>query len=210
MVDAVRRITGEKKVGHAGTLDPFASGLLVMGVGREATRRLGAFLNMDKTYEAVAHLGATSTTGDLTGVIENVECEMRNGKCEMERLTTTLKEFQGVIQQVPPMYSAKKIAGQKLYDLARRGEVIERKPFTITIHSIELLDFQWPRLTIRVSCSSGTYIRVLAEDIGKKLECGGHCEELIRTSIGPYQLKDAHSVEELEKGNWVDQLFQVN
>lgn len=189
VVDMVRRATGVRKVGHAGTLDPFASGLLLIAVGREATRRIGEFSGLDKEYEAVMHLGAVSDTMDGTGRITEVKCQMSNVKsAEMEKV---LKKFTGRIRQIPPMYSAKKLGGRKLYELARRGETVEREAVPVTVRELELLSFEWPVARFRARVSSGTYIRALAHDLGQALGCGAYLEELRRTAIGPYRVEDA-------------------
>ncbi len=198
--DVVARLRREypkkTKIGHAGTLDPFATGLLIVGVGRDATKRLDEFKNLPKTYEAILFLGATTDTQDKDGVITPTGVEKKYTEDEIKE---TLKTFVGPQLQTPPMYSAKKINGQKLYDLARQGIEVERKPNAIEIYDIELLNYNYPRLKIRVNCSTGTYIRTLGYDIGQKLGCGAYCEELERTSIGDYKLSDAKKVDEVEK-----------
>lgn len=188
------------KVGHAGTLDPFATGLLIVGVGREATKRLDEFKNMPKVYIATLKLGATSTTFDPEGEITLApNSNLPAGEAGNQTPTTkdvkeTLKNFVGKQLQIPPMFSAKKVGGQKLYDLARKGIEIERQPCEIEIYNIELLDYTYPTLKIEVGCSTGTYVRTIAHDIGQKLGCGAYCEELKRTSIGEYKLEDAQNI----------------
>lgn len=186
------------KVGHAGTLDPFATGLLIVGVGREATKRLDEFKALPKTYIATVRLGATSTTGDPTGEITNsLILQSFNHSIILSStpnesiIKSVLEKFIGKQNQIPPMYSAKKINGKKLYELARQGKEIERQPSAIEIYEIKLLEYNWPRLKIEIKCSAGTYIRTLAEDIGKKLGTGAYCFELTRTAIGEYKLSDA-------------------
>lgn len=179
------------KVGHSGTLDPFASGLLIVGVGRGATKRLDEFKNLPKTYEAILFLGATSDTQDKDGVITLTNIDKKYTREEIEKV---LQKFIGPQLQTPPMYSAKKINGQKLYDLARKGIEVERKPNEIEIYNIELLSYDYPRLKIRVDCSTGTYIRTLAHDIGQQLGCGAYCEELTRTRIGEHTLDNAQEI----------------
>lgn len=212
VVAYVRKIarakTGDKKikVGHAGTLDPFATGLLIVGIGREATKRLDEFKNLPKTYVATIHLGAVSDTYDVTGTIlvtRNLELATRDDKKvtsfelqvtnipSQQTILSTLELFAGKQSQIPPMYSAKKIGGQRLYKLARQGKVVERQPSPIEIYSIKLLDYTWPYLKIEVVCSAGTYIRSLAHDFGKRLSVGGYCEALVRTKIGDYLLENA-------------------
>jgi len=213
IVDAIRRITGVRTVGHAGTLDPFASGVLIFGIGRDATKRLDAFKELRKTYRATLRLGATSDTYDRTGHIVNSKFKVQSSKLEIKRV---LKKFEGEIEQIPPMYSAKKVGGKKLYELAREGKIIERKPIKITIYSIRLIHVildqessnnEIRSVIIEVTCSPGTYIRALAHDIGKQLGCSAYCEDLIRTAIGPYQLDDAVKVEHLASENWQSHLI---
>lgn len=184
------------KVGHSGTLDPFATGLLIIGIGREATKKLDEFKNLKKTYEAVLHLGAISDTQDKDGIITLTNVEKKYTKEEIE---SVLKKFIGKQLQIPPMYSAKKINGKKLYELARQGKEVERQPNEIEIYNIELLEYEYPKLKIRIDCSTGTYIRTLAHDIGKVLECGAYCEELTRTKIGNYELKDAQGIDKVDR-----------
>lgn len=186
------------KVGHSGTLDPFATGLLIVGVGREATKRLDEFKSLPKTYEAILFLGATSDTQDRDGIISPTN---ENKIYTEEEIQRVLKTFIGKQLQTPPMYSAKKVNGQKLYDLARKGIEIERQPNEIEIYNIELLNYKYPNIKIRVNCSTGTYIRTLAHDIGQKLGCGAYCEELTRVEIGKYNLKDAQIITLTKKDN---------
>jgi len=202
MVDQLRRITGIRRIGHAGTLDPFASGLLIMAVGRTATREISSLVKMDKEYEAELRLGAVSDSHDRTGKIsENLKAE----KLDQSVILEALLKFVGPQKQIPPMHSAKKVGGHKLYELARKGIEIEREPSDIVIYSLELLSYQWPALKIRVHCSSGTYIRSLAYDIGQALGCGAYLNELKRTKIGSYELKKAHTIDELK--NWQNFIF---
>ncbi|MFA4873404.1 MAG: tRNA pseudouridine(55) synthase TruB [Patescibacteria group bacterium] len=194
------------RIGHAGTLDPFASGLLIVGVGRDATRRLDSFKALPKTYLTTLRLGAASDTDDRTGHIE--ETRIKNLELSLEKIEKILNSFIGEIDQVPPMYSAKKINGQKLYELARQGHTVERKPVKVTIYSIELKNAQTDELTNRqtvklnITCSTGTYIRALARDIGEKLQCGAYCDALTRTAIGPFALQDALPLDKLNTDNW--------
>lgn len=197
-VNFIRKIarakSGQKKirVGHAGTLDPFATGLLIVGVGRSATKKLDEFKNLSKTYVATIRLGATSTTGDPTGVIqENKKTKNQESNLTKKEIKKILKSFIGQQFQTPPMFSAKKIAGKKLYELARAGKIVERQPALIEIYKIKLLDYDYPNLKIEVVCSTGTYIRTLAEEIGEKLKTGAYCAELTRVKIGKYRLTSA-------------------
>ncbi len=192
IVAVMRKKTGIKRVGHAGTLDPFATGLLIVLVGRDATKRQSEFLGMDKTYEAVIRLGATSTTEDPTGIITE---SPTMAPVLHSIIDSTVLSFVGTVDQMPSSFSAKKIKGKKAYELARQGITPDLKPKKITIYSIDILAYEWPLLTIRCSVSSGTYIRALARDIGERLGCGAYLETLKRTAIGPYSLDDAINVD---------------
>ena len=203
VVDRLRKITGEQRIGHAGTLDPFATGLLILGIGRAATRELGHFLKLDKEYIATLHFGAESDTYDRTGKITTIGYRESNGfPISLSKIKKILQNFTGEIEQTPPMYSAKKINGKKMYELARAGKEIPRKPTKIKIYSIELLEYDFPLNKICVHCSSGTYIRSLAHDLGRALGTGAYLEELRRTKIGKYDVKDAHKLEELTPETW--------
>lgn len=186
VVDMARRALRTRRIGHAGTLDPFASGLLILAVGK-ATKEISRYVGLDKTYEATMRLGASSDTMDRTGALEQWAC----APVSREALEGALEKFRGVIEQKPPMYSAKKVGGRKLYALAREGKEVERKPALVTIHELELVEYIWPRAKIRCRVSSGTYIRALAHDLGAALGCGAYLEELRRTAIGAFDVKDA-------------------
>jgi tRNA pseudouridine55 synthase len=199
VVAKLRGITGVTKIGHAGTLDPFATGLLVVGVGRGATKRLAEIAGTEKTYEAVAMLGATSDTQDLTGKISPVEGVSLPDET---MLRATMATFTGMIAQVPPMYSAKKVGGKKLYELARKGVEIERKPVEVTIHELALTSFEPPLFTFRTKCSSGTYVRTLAHDIGTALGCGAYLTALRRTTVGAFRIENATKIADITRENW--------
>jgi len=183
------------KVGHAGTLDPFAEGLLIVGVGREATKKLDEYKKLPKTYITSLRLGQISDTGDPTGKI--IATAGENTEIPINKISAVLNTFIGEQEQVPPMYSAKKIEGQRLYDLARKGITVKREPAKINIYSVKLLVYDFPHLKIEVKCSTGTYIRTLAEDIGRAIGSGAYCEELKRTAIGTYSLEQAKNVEDV-------------
>ena len=204
MVYRLRRITGIKKIGHAGTLDPLASGLLIMAISRAATKQIDSLAKQDKVYEAVFQLGGTSDTEDRLGQIETRTVEQAP---DIEEIQRALNSFIGQIEQIPPMYSAKKIAGKKLYELARKGQIIERQPSLLTIYKIDLIDYAWPLLKLTVSCSTGTYIRSLARDLGEKLGCGAYMAELRRTKIGDYSVTKAVNPDELTAENWTEYLL---
>ncbi len=181
-----RRLINAQKAGHTGTLDPFATGLLPLAFGN-ATKYSADLLHADKRYEAVLRFGSRTDTMDKTGtVIES--SEMRPSR---EALEAVLPEFRGDIEQMPPMYSAIKRDGKNLYDLARRGIEVEREPRKVTVHHLELIDFDGETARIDVRVSKGTYIRVLADDIGRKLKCFAHLESLRRTEVGDLSIADA-------------------
>ncbi len=191
VVDEVRKITGEKRVGHGGTLDPNATGLLIIGVGRAYTRQLGEITQgMDKTYEAEIILGATSSTDDSEGTL--LRQRLRKGKeITKNEVMKVIHGFVGEQMQTPPIYSAIKLKGKKAYELARKGERVKLKPRKVTIYSIKLLSYDYPKLELECEVSSGTYIRALARDIGAKLGTGAYLNNLKRTRIGSYKLVDA-------------------
>ncbi|MFA6427504.1 MAG: tRNA pseudouridine(55) synthase TruB [Candidatus Magasanikbacteria bacterium] len=224
VVGYLRKVTRIKKIGHAGTLDPFATGLLIVGIGREATKRLDEFKSLQKTYVATLKLGYISDTFDSTGNIKKYKKNIKQILTKIfsisfqylfpslkittkKKIDSTLKKFIGKQNQIPPMYSAKKVNGKKLYELARKGIEIERKPCDIEISDIKILEYSWPLLNIEVACSSGTYIRTLAHDIGQKLGCGAYCEELERTRIGDYTLDNAYKLSEINFENFQNKLF---
>lgn len=177
------------KVGHTGTLDPFATGLLILLSGK-MTRKANDFLKLDKVYEATIHLGATSSTGDPEGEISKVTINKDQIPSE-DTVRQALKGLGGVQYQKPPIYSAIKINGQRAYKLARKGQIPDIPPREIEIYSLELLEYKFPTLRIRTHVSSGTYIRTLAEDIGKSLKVGAYCSELRRIKVGDYDVRNA-------------------
>ena len=182
----LRRVFGTRRIGHGGTLDPMATGVLPVFVGR-GTRAVEFFEHAEKTYETVLRFGITTDTEDITGTV----LTQNPVHVTREMLEEALENFRGEIQQIPPMYSALKVNGQKLYDLARKGKEVERQPRTITIHALELLDFTGETATLRVACSKGTYIRTLCKDIGESLGCGGCMESLRRVKAGAYTIGEA-------------------
>lgn len=181
-LQAVKRLFRARKAGHTGSLDRLASGLLPMCLG-EATKISGFLLNADKRYRAVFRLGEKTTTGDAEG--EVIACRVVPRFTE-RTFIQVLKEFTGAIEQVPPMHSALKYRGQRLYKLAHQGLEVERQPRTVVIYELRLLGWELERLEVEVFCSKGTYIRTLAEDIGEVLGCGAHVEGLRRTGSGPF------------------------
>jgi len=203
VIDRLRKITGIRKIGHAGTLDPFASGVLLVAIGREATRELKRFVGLDKEYRAVLTLGAVTDTYDKTG---EVNLRFKIYDLGLEDIKECLNSFIGEQEQVPPMYSAKKVNGKKLYQYARQGIEIEREPAIINIHELQLISYTWPLLKIKVRCSSGTYIRSLAHAIGERLGCGAYLEDLERTAVGPYRLEVAAAMKDITVDNWTKKL----
>lgn len=199
VVERLRRITGIRKIGHAGTLDPFATGLLILGVGREATKQLLKFQKLDKEYIAEIRLGAVSDTFDREGRVEERSIEKIPSE---EEIKGVLRGFLGEINQVPPIYSAKSVNGRRLYELAREGIKIMPKPTRVKIYKIEILYYQFPFLKIKIHCSSGTYIRSLANDIGEKLGCGAYLENLQRTRIGNFSVDNSSKLFQINKKNW--------
>ena len=186
VVSKLRGVLQTRRIGHGGTLDPMATGVLPVFVGR-GTRAVEFFEHAEKTYEAVLRFGITTDTEDITGAV----LSQSPVNVTREGLEATLQNFRGEIQQIPPMYSALKVNGQKLYDLARKGKEVERKPRTITVHSLELLVFSGDTAKLRIACSKGTYIRTLCKDIGASLGCGGCMESLRRVKAGAYTIEEA-------------------
>jgi tRNA pseudouridine55 synthase len=187
MINLVRKASNEKRVGHAGTLDPLASGVLVMGIGREYTKQLDSFVKAEKVYEAEFTLGVTSTTDDEQGEKRiNPDCKQPT----IEVITDALQKFVGTIWQVPPQFSAIKINGQKAYDLARKGRVAPMEPREREVRAIEVLEYVWPKLKLKITTGKGVYIRALARDLGEALETGAYMSALTRTRVGQFGLED--------------------
>lgn len=200
VIDRLRRIvratiqrSRSPKIGHAGTLDPFAMGLLVVGMGN-ATRLLEYTHDWDKEYVAAITLGATSTTDDLTGELSELP---NSGEVSLKDVEHVIRNYIGTFPQVPPNYAAIKVRGKKLYEYARAGEVVPVTPRQITISAIEILSYTYPKLILRITCSTGTYIRSLARDIGGALGVGGYCSALRRTRHGTFRITEATSLDTL-------------
>ena len=185
LVQRLRHLSGIRKIGHAGTLDPFATGVMILLIGKTFTRLSDQLISHDKQYLATLKLGQTSTTYDCDGIISQVSSKIPSA----EELASILQTFQGPILQIPPMYSAKKIQGKKLYELARKGIEIERAPQLVQLH-ITLVEYHYPYITLDINCSKGTYIRSLAHDIGQKLQTGAYLEQLTRLRSGEFYLED--------------------
>ena len=188
----LRRVFNTRRIGHGGTLDPMATGVLPVFVGR-GTRGVEFFEHAEKTYEATLRFGITTDTEDITGKV----LTEREVSLTEEDLLAVLPQFRGDILQVPPMYSAIKVNGQKLYDLARKGREVERQPRPITIHRLELVEFRGSEARITVECSKGTYIRTLCKDIGEALGCGACMAALRRVKAGEYTIADSIPLEKL-------------
>lgn len=193
-VQTIKRLYGAKKVGHTGSLDPLASGVLPICLGH-GTKVSQYLLASDKTYQFTMKLGQTTTTGDVEG---EIVCEKPVSDIDDALLSDVLAKFQGDIKQVPPMYSALKHNGQRLYALARKGQIVDRPARDVTIKSLCLLTKKDNSLTLEVCCTKGTYVRTLAEDIGEALGCGAHVTFLRRVITGPFQLNQAVTIEQLE------------
>lgn len=192
LVAQLRKLTNVQKIGHAGTLDPFATGLMILLVGRAYTRLSDQFLKADKIYFAKVCLGQTTDTYDKEGKILKTSA-LQPSKEEVEK---ALESFQGEVDQCPPMYSAKKVQGKKLYELARKGIEIPRALKKVKLNTL-LLSYSYPYIELKVSCSSGTYIRSIAHDLGEMLKCGAFLEDLTRTSIGSFNLSEAQNLKEI-------------
>lgn len=188
VVSRVRRALKERRVGHAGTLDPFASGLLLVCVGG-ATRLMEYLHQLDKVYEAEAILGVRTDTDDLEGAVTAVSDTWQT--LDSARIEEALTARIGSVLQMPPVYSAKKVAGEPAHRRVRRGEDVDLAPAAVQIHAVELLSVDLPRVRFRIRCGTGTYIRAFARDVGEDLGCGAHLVALRRTSIGPHQVADA-------------------
>jgi tRNA pseudouridine55 synthase len=187
-----KRVLNAKKAGHTGTLDPFATGLLPLCFG-EATKFSQDLLEADKTYDTTVHLGQTTDTGDTEGEV----VETREVDVTLEQIHAVLAQFRGPIAQVPPMYSALKRDGKPLYEYARAGITLEREARNVIIHKLELISYEAPFLKLSVTCSKGTYIRVLGQDIGEALGCGAHLNALRRTQVGPLTMENMITLEAL-------------
>lgn len=195
VVAKLRGILHQKKIGHTGTLDPDATGVLPVCLGN-ATKLCDLLTDKDKTYGAVLKLGVATDTQDLTGnVVKELPVE-----CSQEEMEQVVYSFLGDYQQIPPMYSALKVNGKKLYELAREGKTIERKPRQVKIHAIKIINVNWEQKEVEfeVTCSKGTYIRTLCHDIGEKLGCGGAMKALVRTRVSRFQIEESLSLTKIE------------
>lgn len=206
VVAKMRGICRQKKIGHTGTLDPDAEGVLPVCLGK-ATKVCDMLTDSDKEYEAMMLLGVETDTQDTTGTILR---EADTSALTEAKVLSVIRSFEGEQKQIPPMYSALKVDGKKLCDLARAGITVERKAREITVYSIEILCVQLPRVTVRIRCSKGTYIRTICHDIGQRLGCGAAMEKLTRTRAAGYGLEQAHTLSEIEQlrdGGGIDQIL---
>ena len=206
VVAKLRGIVGQKKIGHTGTLDPDATGVLPVCLGK-ATKLCDMLTDKNKTYETVMLLGKVTDTQDISGTVLN---EAPTDMLDEDTVKTVIQSFVGDYMQVPPMYSALKVNGKKLYELAREGVEVERKARPVTIINIEIKEINLPRVRMEVSCSKGTYIRTLCHDIGEKLGCGACMEELIRTRVSRFKLEDSltlSQVQELKEAGILDKIL---
>ncbi|MBD5544483.1 MAG: tRNA pseudouridine(55) synthase TruB [Lachnospiraceae bacterium] len=209
VVAKLRGILKQKKIGHTGTLDPDAVGVLPVCLG-SATKLCDMLTDRNKEYIAGLHLGCVTDTQDMTGKVLR-QCQVQQ---QEEEIRKVIMSFQGVSEQIPPMYSALKVNGRKLYELAREGKEIERKPRSIQITEIEIQEMQIPIVRMRVVCSKGTYIRTLCHDMGEKLGCGGAMESLIRSRVGEFMLEDALTLGQIEalrdKGGLEEKIVRID
>ena len=194
VVAILRRVTKIKQIGHTGTLDPFAEGVLPICIGKAT--RLIEYLNDDKAYIGTVQFGKTTTTYDTEGEIVKTS----DKKISLKDIKDCLPQFRGEIQQLPPIYSAIKVKGKKLYEYARNGEDVEIQPRSVNIHKLEIIDFDDENQTLQlhIECSKGTYIRSIAHDLGENLGCGGHLIKLVRTKAGKFELNKAINLDELQ------------
>ncbi|NQV11768.1 tRNA pseudouridine(55) synthase TruB [Candidatus Uhrbacteria bacterium] len=205
VVAKLRGITGVKKIGHAGTLDPFATGLLVVAVGKGDTTQIDQYVKKEKRYDSTFELGRTSTTQDPEGEITDNKITSFPSKDEIEH---ALSSFIGDIKQLPPMHSAIKIGGRKLYELARQGKEIDRPLRDVTVYELTLVSYEPPTLDVTMNVGSGTYVRAIARDLGELLKTGAYVTALRRTTIGNFDIKDAHKIEEVTSENWESLLLK--
>lgn len=197
----LRRLTGIQKIGHAGTLDPLATGVMVLLVGKEYTRLSEKLIKHDKEYQTKLLLGKGTDTYDTDGQVVKTSDYVPT----LSQIELALAGFQGTVLQIPPMYSAKKVNGKKLYDIARAGDEVERTPKEVTIVT-ELLSYQYPTLDLKITCSSGTYVRTIAEDLGNLLGCYACVSELTRVRSGPYHLSECNTIESFTPTNYTSYL----
>ena len=205
VVYRLRKLTGEKKIGHTGTLDPDATGVLPVCIGK-ATKLVDFLMDSDKQYKGRLLCGRKTDTQDISGQV----LKESSVTCSEADVRECLSGFLGEQEQIPPMYSAKKQNGKRLYQLAREGVVVERKPSRIRIEALEMLSCELPRVSLRIRCSKGTYIRTLCHDIGQKLGCGGCMEQLTRTKVGQFSIENAVTLREIEERVHAEKVMSEN
>ncbi|MBN2121004.1 MAG: tRNA pseudouridine(55) synthase TruB [Candidatus Omnitrophica bacterium] len=205
VVDIVRKRLKIKKVGHGGTLDPLATGLLIILVGK-ATKLFSKFSSFDKGYEATLKLGVSTTTGDSQGDVLG-ECAYEH--ISLDRIKEAFKDFEGEILQTPPQVCALRYKGKRLYDLARKGQIVELAPRRIKIHSLEIKDMNLPEIDFYIYCSKGTYVRKIAQDIGEVLGCGAYVTRIRRTKIGPFLLKDSLDPYKIDEDSLIRKIPEI-
>jgi tRNA pseudouridine55 synthase len=196
IIRALRRQTGVRKIGHAGTLDPLATGLMLMLFG-EACKKASQLSGLDKAYEAEITLGFNSTTGDAEGELNKIS----DREPSLDEVQLNLSKFMGEIEQIPSQYSAIKIKGKAAYKYARKGQAVEIPSRKVTIHDLSLQSFEYPKLKVEARVSSGTYIRTLAEDVGRALETGAYLSALRRVKVGEYEIAESHKLSGVTKEN---------
>ena len=207
VIRRLRKITGIKKIGHAGTLDPLATGVLVVALSKKYTKRINEIMSTKKRYETEINLSAFSETDDAEGKKDYI---VVNKKPTINEVKNVLKKFIGEIDQVPPIYSAIKINGKKAYDLARKGELIKMKKRKVFIEDIKLISYDYPSLRIKVKCGKGTYIRSLGRDIGKSLNTGGYLTFLRRTKVGKFSIENSVKLDDLNENNYEKFLLKMS
>ncbi|MCX6809162.1 MAG: tRNA pseudouridine(55) synthase TruB [Candidatus Berkelbacteria bacterium] len=187
MVDKVRKLSGERRIGHAGTLDPLASGVLVVAVGREFTKQINTIVKKEKEYVSEFTFGMTSTTDDEEGE----KTEISTSPVILTDIKKALKKFEGEVLQTPPDFSAVKISGKTAYQLSRQGKSVELQPKKVLIKKNEIISYNWPILKLKITTGPGVYIRAIARDLGNELKCGAYMSELTRTRVGDYRISDS-------------------
>lgn len=200
VVNILRKKTGIKKIGHAGTLDPNATGLLIVAIGKDSTKQISKYVGLTKEYEAEIHFGEEKDTDDVKGKTVKKKKKDKQAPTKKE-IKKELKKFVGSISQTPPVYSSVKVGGSEAYKHARKGKSVKIKPRTVTIYSIKLIKYDYPTLILRLKVSSGTYVRSIARDLGRELGVYGYLENLRRTKVGKYKVKKAVLLKDLEKDN---------
>lgn len=198
VVNGVRRLFDTRKVGHGGTLDPLAEGLLIVGV-RKATKYLSCLLNETKEYESICQIGLSTDSQDISG--HPLQAQPITTHITLDNVQSALKKLTGEIQQIPPMFSAKKFKGQQLYKYARKGIQVEREPKKVTIFNLEVLQFNNPFISLSIKCSKGTYVRTLCHDLGNLLKTGACMNYLVRHQVGKFSLKQAYTIDQLSQMN---------